>query len=61
MQERGDYEFEQYSKRRWDDVAYATRYGKGCSLREALGLDTQGMSQYVSALDRIVQKENKKS
>lgn len=43
----------------WKRVAYATRYGKGCSLTEAMNLPIDGLSAYISALAEIVEEENR--
>ena len=45
----------------WKRVAYATRYGKGCSLGEALGLDGWALNGYLEALNEIVKEENEAS
>lgn len=42
----------------WKRVAYATRYGKGCSLVEALNLDNHALSGYLGALGELVREEN---
>jgi hypothetical protein len=42
----------------WKRVAYATRYGKGCSLGEALALDTEALGGYLQALGQLVKEEN---
>ncbi len=48
-----------FSQQRWRNVAYATRYGKGCSLGEALSLDLNALSGYVEALSYCVNEEAK--
>ncbi len=46
-------------KKVWKRVAYATRYGKGCSLNEALTMDQVDLNGYLDALSEIVTEENK--
>jgi hypothetical protein len=41
-------------------VAYATRYGKGCSLTEALELEVGDLHAYCAALDGIVRQEQRR-
>jgi hypothetical protein len=42
----------------WKRVAYATRYGKGCGLEEALNLDGYQLNGYLEALGTLVEEEN---
>lgn len=41
----------------WDNISYATRYGKGTGLREALELPYEELTEYLRALSRIVDAE----
>lgn len=41
----------------WKKVAFATRYGKGVSLTEALKLSCEDLSSLCNALSEIVQEE----
>jgi hypothetical protein len=41
----------------WDMIAYATRYGRA-TLTEALRLPEQHSNSYLSAIARIIEKEN---
>lgn len=43
----------------WKRVAYATRYGKGCTLTEVMNLPVEHLSNYITALDQIVEEENR--
>ncbi len=46
---------------RWRNIAYATRYGKGCTLSEAIGLDAKSMNDYIEALNHCLNEEAKAS
>ena len=48
-----------FSQTRWRNIAYATRYGKGCTLTEALSLDLRGLADYVEAVGYCVEQEAK--
>ena len=41
----------------WDCIGYATRYGKGTGLKDALELPYEELTQYLRALSRIVDAE----
>lgn len=45
----------------WKRVAYATRYGKGVGLREALQMDQQHLNGFLEALSALVEEENRAS
>lgn len=44
----------------WDRVAYATRYGHA-TMTEVLGIDQWGLQDYLEAVSRIVEQENRQS
>ena len=48
-----------FVRSRWRNVAYATRYGKGCSLQDALSLDVKSMGDYIEAVAFCVEQEAK--
>lgn len=50
-----------FTQSRWRSVAYATRYGKGCTLNDALSLDCKGIGDYIEAIAYCVEQEAKAS
>jgi hypothetical protein len=46
-------------REKWLNIAFATRYGKGCTLRDALSLDMRSLADYIEALGKCVEEENK--
>lgn len=52
---------EGFTRSRWRNIAYATRYGKGCTLFDALSLDLRSMGDYVEAIAYCVDQEAKAS
>jgi hypothetical protein len=48
-----------FVKARWRNIAYATRYGKGCSLLEAMSLDTRSMNEYGEAVSYCLEQESR--
>lgn len=49
---------EEIEDRLWQRLAYATRYGRGITLTEALRLGTYELLRYNLALNHIVEQEN---
>lgn len=52
---------EGFIKSRWRNIAYATRYGKGCTLNDALSLDLRAIGDYMDAIGYCVEQEAKAS
>lgn len=49
---------EEIESRLWQRLAYATRYGRGITLTEALQIGTYELLRYNEALNQIVEQEN---
>lgn len=50
-----------FIKSRWRNIAYATRYGKGCTINDALSLDLRAIGDYIEAIAYCVEQEAKAS